>query len=229
MRVLLVAQDEILIQNMRGALRRAEISLETAEDGQDGIELARHYDYDVVVLDGVLPDMKGTEAIRRLRKAGIQTPVLALTQQAAECKVEALNAGADDCMARPFHPDELIGRVRALVRRSRGYANPAITIGGITLDLSSKTVEACGKRVQLTEMEYQIFELLLLRKGVTVSRETFISHLYGDEDGPESRTIELFVCKLRKKLADATGGEQFIETIRQQGYLLHHTAAKAAA
>lgn len=220
MRVLLITQDEILTRNMREALKRADICLESSQEGQDGIDLARHFDYDVVVGDEQLPDMRGLDLIRALRKAGIKTPILALTRPTPENMVEALNSGADDCMARPFHPDELIGRLRALVRRSRGYANPVISVGGVTLDLSSKTVEAGGKRVRLTEMEYQIFELLALRRGVTIARETFISHLYGDTDGPESRTIELFVCKLRKKLADATGTAGLIETVRQQGYLL---------
>lgn len=220
MRALLIDSDELMAQNIRRTLRRAEICLDTAEDYQEGMDLLRLYDFDIV-----LAGTSDTEVIRRLRKGHARAPILALTLPTAERKVEALHAGADDSLAKPFHPDELVGRIHALVRRYRGYAESEIHIGAVTLDLSSKTVESNGRKIRLTDMEYQIFELLLLRPGVAVPRETFISHLYGDGDGPESRTIEHFICKLRKKLADATGGDSFVHTIRNQGYLLRHDRA----
>lgn len=227
MRVLLIDNDDIVGRSVKLALRREEICVDLAEGGADGLDMARHFDYDVVVLEMQLPDMKGADVIRELRAGQARTPVLVLSRcGTVDGKVAALKAGADDYMTKPFHYRELVGRIRALVRRSRGYANPAIAIGAATLDLSARTVEAHGRRVRLTDMEYQILELLSLRRGVTIARETFIDHLYGDSEGPESKTIELFVCKLRKKLAAATGGEHFIETVRERGYLLR--AARAA-
>jgi two-component system cell cycle response regulator CtrA len=203
------------------ALRCDEICVDVAEGGEDALNLVRHLDYDAVVTEMELADMKGADFIRKLRASLIQTPVLVLSRCGlVESKVAALKAGADDYMIKPFHQAELVGRVRALVRRSRGYANSAIAIGAVTLNLSARTVEVNGNRVHLTDMEYQILELLSLRRGSTIARETFINHLYGDGEGPESKTIELFVCKLRKKLAAATGGQNFIETVRERGYLL---------
>ena len=225
MRILLVDQDEVTVRSVRSTIRNANMFVETCAEGQDCLDLVRHDEFDVIILGATLADMSGLDLLRRLRNVSNHAPLLFLAGPDVETRVAALNIGADDCISRPLHPEELIGRIRALVRRSRGYANPAITVGTITLNLSAKTVEADGRRVRLTDMEYRILELLLLRRGATVTRETFISHLYGDEDGPESRTIELFVCKLRKKLAQATGGDSFIETIRQHGYLLRHVRA----
>ena len=221
MRVLLIDGEEIMARSVTLALRCEEICVDAAEDGEDGLDLARHFDYDAVVMERELPDMNGADFIRKLRAAQVRTPVLVLSRCAAvDSKVAALKAGADDYLVKPFHQAELVGRIRALVRRSRGHANSAIAIGAVTLDLFARTVEANGNRVHLTDMEYQILELLSLRRGVTIPRETFINHLYGDGEGPESKTIELFVCKLRKKLAAATGGQNFIETVRERGYLL---------
>jgi len=225
MRILLVDQDEVTVRSIRNTMREANMCIDTYTEGNECLDVTRHYDYDVIILGATLADMSGIDLVRKLRNASVHTPLLFLADASVETRIAALNIGADDSISRPLHPDELVGRVKALVRRSRGYANPAITIGTITLNLSAKTVEADGRRIRLTDMEYRILELLLLRRGATVTRETFISHLYGDEDGPESRTIELFVCKLRKKLAEATGGDSFIETIRQHGYLLRHVRA----
>src|ERR1700748_537736 len=213
MRILLVDQDEVTVRSIRNTIREANMCFDSCTEGNECLELIRHYDYDVVILGATLTDMSGMDLVRKLRSASVHTPLLFLAHANIETRVMALNAGADDSISRPLHPDELVGRIRALVRRSRGYADPAITIGTITLNLSAKTVETDGRRIRLTDMEYRILELLLLRRGATVTRETFISHLYGGEDGPESRTIELFVCKLRKKLAEATGGDSFIETL----------------
>ncbi|HEY4078943.1 MAG TPA: response regulator transcription factor [Rhizomicrobium sp.] len=225
MRVLLVDHDEVTVRSIRNTMRAANMCLDTCTEGTECLDMIRHYDYDAIILGATLADISGLDLVRKLRNTSVHVPLLFLADVDAETRVAALNNGADDCISRRLHPDELIGRIKALVRRSRGYANPVITIGTITLNLSAKTVETDGRRIRLTDMEYRILELLLLRRGVAVTRETFISHLYGDEDGPESRTIELFVCKLRKKLSQATGGDSFIETIRQHGYLLRHVRA----
>jgi two-component system cell cycle response regulator CtrA len=163
--------------------------------------------------------------VRALRLAKIATPVVVLSGSAiVEDKIRALKCGADDYMTKPFHGEELAARLRSLVRRSNGYCDARICFGPMILDLAAKTLEAHGRRIVLSAKEYQILELLSLRRGVTVSKETLISHLYGDDEGPESRTMEVFVHRLRRKLAAACEGERFIETVRDHGYLMRHAA-----
>jgi two-component system, cell cycle response regulator CtrA len=199
--------------------------LDMTSDGEEGIDIARHFEYDAIILDLNLPDMNGFEVLRTLRRARVDTPVIILSGSATvDAKVKALNNGADDYMTKPFSNDELVGRLRALVRRSKGYSDSRITFGQMTLDIVAKTVETSGRRVALSGKEYQILELLSLRRGSAVSKETLINHIYSDGEGPDSPTIGLFVFRLRKKLAAASGGEHFIETVRDQGYLMPRAA-----
>jgi two-component system cell cycle response regulator CtrA len=175
----------------------------------------------VIVLDLSLPDISGFEVVRTLRQAKIPTPVVVLSGSAVvEDKIRALKAGADDYMTKPFHGDELAARLRTLVRRSKGYSDARICLGPMTLDIAAKTLETGGRRISLSAKEYQILELLSLRRGEPVSKETLISHIYGDGEGPDSQIMEVFVHHLRRKLAAACEGGRFIETVRDQGYLM---------
>ncbi len=225
MRVLLIENDQALKRSIELMLRSVDICVETVGEGEDGIECARHFDYDVIVLDSALPDISGFEVIQRIRRMVVATPIILLSDaDLLTDRIKALNAGADDCMTKPFCKDELVARIRAMVRRSRGHSNSVISIGTITLNVSSRTVEAHGHRIPLSSKEYQILELLALRCGVTVSKETLISHIYVDGEGPESYTIGLFMYRLRKKLA-AAGAAAHIETVRQHGYLMRPALA----
>jgi two-component system, cell cycle response regulator CtrA len=225
MKVLLIEDEIVTSRGIDLTLRTEDIYADIAACGEDGIDFARHFDYDAVILDLDLPDMSGFEVLRTLRRAGIDVPVMILAGSAAvDSKVKALNAGADDYMTKPFSSEELVGRLRALVRRSKGYSDSRISFGPMTLDLVAKTVEAGGNRVRLSGKEYQILELLSLRRGVAVSKETLINHIYSDGEGPDSPTIGLFMCRLRKKLAAASGGQHYIQTVRDQGYLMPRAA-----
>jgi two-component system, cell cycle response regulator CtrA len=225
MKVLLIDDEIAIYRGVQLALRGEDIYVDAADIGEEGVDFARHFDYDVIILDLDLPDISGFEVLRRLRQARIDTPVIILSGSATtESKVKALNCGADDYMTKPFSNDELVGRLRALVRRSKGYSDSRISFGQMTLDLVAKTVETDGHRVRLSGKEYQILELLSLRRGVAVSKETLINHIYSDGEGPDSPTIGLFMCRLRKKLAAASGGEHYIETVRDQGYLMPRAA-----
>ena len=135
-------------------------------------------------------------------------------------KVQGLDAGADDYMTKPFHKDEMVARIHAVVRRSKGHAQAIISTGEIAVNLDAKTVEVNGHRVHLTGKEYQMLELLSLRKGTTLTKEMFLNHLYGGMDEPELKIIDVFICKLRKKLATAAGGKHYIETVWGRGYVL---------
>jgi len=225
MRVLLIEDDSAVSHSLALILRADSMCVDAADHGEEGIEVARHYDYDVIVLDLGLPDMSGFEVVRRLRLAKVETPVVILSGSAVtEDKIKALKAGADDYMTKPFSSEELTARLRTLVRRSKGYCDARISFGPMTLDLATKTLEADGRRIGLSVKEYQILELLSLRRGRTVSKETLIDHVYGDGEGPDSRTMEVFIHRLRRKLAAASDGEGFIETVRDQGYLMRRAA-----
>jgi two-component system cell cycle response regulator CtrA len=225
MRALLIESDHAATRSIEAMLGREGIYMNGADTGEDGIDQCRHYDYDIVILNLRFPNMNGLDVIRALRKAQIRIPILVLSATTAiESRVNALDAGADDYLTMPFHESELVARIRALVRRSCGHSDPAITTGKLTVDLASRTAAVNGITLMLTNKEYQILELLALRRGTTLNAEKLINHIYADGEGPESPTVELFICRLRKKLADATGGDRCIETIKRRGYLLRAAA-----
>ena len=179
------------------------------------------YDYDLILLDLNLPDMNGHEVLRQLRLARVDTPILILTGSSdTENKIKGFGFGADDYLTKPFHREELVARIHAIIRRSKGHSQSVITTGTIEVNLDAKTVSADSKPVHLTGKEYQMLELLSLRKGTTLTKEMFLNHLYGGMDEPELKIIDVFICKLRKKLSQATGGENFIETVWGRGYVL---------
>ncbi len=221
MRVLLIEDDSAMARSIELMLRSEGLNVYTTDLGEEGIDLGKLYDYDIIVLDLQLPDMSGFEVLKALRLAKVQTPVLILSGNAiVEAKVKGLGFGADDYMTKPFHKDELVARIQAVVRRSKGHSQSVITTGKLTVNLDAKTVEVDGSRVHLTGKEYQMLELLSLRKGTTLTKEMFLNHLYGGMDEPELKIIDVFICKLRKKLASATDGDNYIETVWGRGYVL---------
>jgi two-component system cell cycle response regulator CtrA len=221
MRVLLIEDDSAMARSIELMLRTEGYNVYTTDMGEEGIDLGKLYDYDLIVLDLQLPDMSGFEVLKSLRLSKVETPVLILSgNTVVEAKVKALGFGADDYMTKPFHKDELVARISAIVRRSKGHSQSVITTGKVVVNLDAKTVDAEGQRVRLTSKEYQLMELLSLRKGTTLTKEMFLNHLYGGLDEPELKIIDVFICKLRKKLAAATGGENYIETVWGRGYVL---------
>jgi len=157
----------------------------------------------------------------------VKTPTLILSGLAGvEDRIKGLGGGADDYMTKPFHKDELVARIHAIVRRSRGHAQSVIETDDLVLNLDTKMADINGSRVHLTSKEYQVLELLSLRKGTTLTKEMFLNHLYGGIDEPEMKIIDVFICKLRKKLANASGGKNYIETIWGRGYVLRHPTAE---
>jgi len=221
MRVLLIEDDPATTQSIELMLKSEGFNVFTTDLGEEGVDLGKLYDYDIILLDLNLPDMSGYEVLRSLRVSKIRTPILILSGLAGiEDKVRGLGFGADDYMTKPFHNDELVARIQAIVRRSKGHVLSVINTGDLTVDLFQKTVEVAGARVHLTGKEYQVMELLSLRKGTTLTKEMFLNQLYGGMDEPDIKIIDVFICKLRKKLANASGGKDYIETIWGRGYVL---------
>jgi two-component system, cell cycle response regulator CtrA len=221
MRVLLIEDDENTAQSIELMLKSEGFNVYTTDLGQDGVDLGKVYDYDIILLDLSLPDMSGFEVLRALRVSKVKTPILILSGRAGiENKVIGLGYGADDYMTKPFHKDELVARTFAVVRRSKGHAQSVIQTGGLIVNLDSKTVEVDGARVHLTGKEYQMLELLSLRKGTILTKEMFMNNLYGGMDEPGSKIIDVFMCKLRKKLSNASDGKEYIETAWGRGYVL---------
>jgi two-component system, cell cycle response regulator CtrA len=221
MRVLLIEDDSATAQSIELMLKSEGFNVYTTDLGEEGVDLGKIYDYDLILLDLNLPDMNGLEVLRTLRVAKINTPVMILSGTSEiDTKVKTFSGGADDYMTKPFHKDELVARIHAVVRRSKGHAQSVIKTGDITVNLDAKTVEVNGARVHLTGKEYQMLELLSLRKGTTLTKEMFLNHLYGGMDEPELKIIDVFICKLRKKLATATHGKHHIETVWGRGYVL---------
>jgi two-component system cell cycle response regulator CtrA len=221
MRVLLIEDDSATARSIELMLRSEAFTVYTTDLGEEGIDLGKIYDYDIIILDLNLPDMSGFDVLRKLRVSKVTSPVMILSGLAGmEDKVKGLGFGADDFMTKPFHKDELIARIHAIVRRSKGHAQSLIIIDDLCINLDSKMVEINGERLHLTTKEYQMLELMALRKGATLTKESFLSHLYGGLDEPEMKIIDVFICKLRKKLAVASGGKDYIETVWGRGYIL---------
>ena len=221
MRVLLIEDDSATARSVSLMLKSAGFNVYTTDLGEEGIDLSKIYDYDIILLDLNLPDMSGFEVLRSLRLSRVKTPTLILSGLAGiEDKIKGFGFGADDYMTKPFHKDELVARIHAIVRRSKGHAQSVVQSSDLVVNLDTKTTEVNGARVYLTGKEYQMLELLSLRKGMTISKEMFLNHLYGGMDEPELKIIDVFMCKLRKKLANASGGKNYIETVWGRGYVM---------
>ena len=229
MRVLLVEDDASTARSIELALASEGIVCDTADLGEEGLEIGKIYDYDIIILDLMLPDLDGYEVLRRFRAAKIKTPILILSGLSApDQKIKGLGFGADDYLTKPFNKGELIARIQAIVRRSKGHSESIIRTGKLSVNLDTRTVLVEEDTVHLTSKEYGILELLSLRKGSTLTKEMFLNHLYGGIDEPELKIIDVFVCKLRKKLSDASGGEDYIETVWGRGYVLKDPARAGA-
>jgi two-component system, cell cycle response regulator CtrA len=203
--------------------------VEHAETGEEAIELTKHYEYDIMLLDLILPDVEGYEVVRRMRAARNDTPILILSGLSRpQAKVKGLGLGADDFITKPFDKSELLARMQAVNRRSKGFSQPTLRIGPIELNLDSREVTVDGQEVHLTGKEYSILELLVLRKGMVLTKEAFLNHLYGGLDEPEMKIIDVFMCKLRKKLAIA-GANNLIGTIWVRGYIIREPIGEGAA
>jgi two-component system cell cycle response regulator CtrA len=221
MRVLLIEDDPTTSKSIELMLTHAKLKVYATDLGEKGIDLAKQYDYDIILLDLDLPDMNGHEVLRQLRMSRIETPILILSgADDMENKIRSFSFGADDYLNKPFHPEELVARIHAIIRRSKGHSQSVIDTGMISVNLVAKTVSVERKPVHLTAKEYQILELLSLGKGTNLTKEMFLKHLYGGRNEPELKIIDVFICKLRKKLATATGGSNYIETIWGRGYVL---------
>jgi len=231
---ILIVEDERPIREMIAfSLKRSGFDVREAEDCRAARAALADRRPDLVLIDWMLPDNSGLELTRSLKREREtrDMPVIMLTARAEEAdKVAGLDGGADDYMTKPFDRQELVARIHAIVRRSKGHAHSVIRTGDIAVDLEGKTVEVKGMRVHLTGKEYQMLELLSLRKGVTLTKEMFLNHLYGGMDEPELKIIDVFICKLRKKLKAATD-HHHIETVWGRGYVLRDPQedAKAAA
>jgi two-component system cell cycle response regulator CtrA len=219
-RVLLIEDDKAVARGIEMMLKAEGFNVYVTDLGEEGVDLGKIYDYDLILLDLNLPDMSGMDVLRTLRVARIDTPIMILSGNSEiETKVKTLGGGADDFMTKPFHREELVARIHAVVRRSKGHAQSVIRTGEIAVNLDGKTVEVRGMRVHLTGKEYQMMELLSLRKGTTLTKEMFLNHLYGGMDEPELKIIDVFICKLRKKLK-AAADDHHIETVWGRGYVL---------
>jgi len=232
MRVLLVEDDTSTAKSIELMLKSEGYIIDITDLGEDGLDLGKIYDYDIIILDLMLPDMDGYDVLKAFRAAKVETPILILSGLTElDNKLKGLGFGADDYLTKPFDKRELIARIQAIVRRSQGHAQSIIETGSIKVNLDSRTIEAAGNPLHLTGKEYGILELLSLRKGSTLTKEMFLNHLYGGMDEPEAKIIDVFICKLRKKLADATDGTNYIETVWGRGYVLRdpNTDKKAAS
>jgi two-component system cell cycle response regulator CtrA len=208
MRILLVEDDASTARSIELMLKAENWIVDVTDQGEDGLEIGQLYDYDLILLDLMLPDMDGYEVLRRLRQARVRTPILILSGLAElDAKIKGLGFGADDYVTKPFDRRELVARIQAIVRRSKGHSDSVIRTGKLTVNLDTRSVEVEGQPIHLTGKEYGILELLSLRKGTTLTKEMFLNHLYNGMDEPELKIIDVFICKLRKKLAAAIDGE----------------------
>ena len=221
MRILVIEDDSATAQSVLLLLKNVGFDVDTTSFGQQGAELGKSPDYDMIILDLGLPDISGFEVLRSLRFGKVQTPVLILSGfNGAGEKAKALGCGADDYLTKPFHKDELIARIHAVWRRSRRPAQAAIEIGDLVVNLDQKVAELAGIRLRLTVKEYEILALLAVRSGTTLTKEMLLTNLYGGIDEPCLKIIDVFLCKLRKKLAAASNGQNYIQTIWGRGYVL---------
>lgn len=221
MRVLLIEPDSATAQSIELMLKSSGMHVYTTDLGEEGVDLSKLYDYDMILLEINLPDMSGFHVISKLRQSQILTPIIVVSGLAGvDDKVKGLEIGADDYLTKPFHKNELVARMHAVSRRTKGRAVSAVVVGDLMVNLRTKTATMRGNQLHLTSKEYQVLELLVMRKDTTLTKEMFLNHLYGGMDEAELKIIDVFICKLRKKLATHAGGTNYIETIWGRGYKL---------
>jgi two-component system, cell cycle response regulator CtrA len=230
MRALIAAGDVFVTGRIRAMLAKENLICDSTDFSQDGLLLDRHYDYDIILLHLIVADIKGYQLLQQLRAARVDTPILILSNRGdLDAKVKFLRFGADDFMIKPFDRRELVARILAIVRRSKGHCESTIRTGKLAVNLDTRVVTVDALRVHLTPKEYGILELLSLRKGTILSKGVFLNHLYGGADEPQPKIVDILICTLRKKLARATGGSHYIETVRGCGYVLRELAIIPAA
>ena len=230
MRVLLIEDEPTTAKAVELMLTTEGFNVYSTDLGEEGLDLGKLYDYDIILLDLNLPDMHGYDVLKKLRIAKVGTPVMILSGiSEMDSKIRSFGFGADDYVTKPFHRDELLARIHAVARRSKGHSQSVIQTGKLAVNLDAKTAEVDGARVHLTGKEYAILELLAVRKGATITKDMFLNHLYGGMDEPELKIIDVFICKLRKKLSHACEGENYIETVWGRGYVLRDPDAQAEA
>lgn len=221
MRVLLVEDDSSTAKSIELMLKSEGYVVDSTDLGEDGLEIGKLYDYDIIILDLMLPDMDGYDVLKNFRASKVDTPILILSGLTElDNKIKGLGFGADDYLTKPFDKRELMARLQAIVRRSQGHSQSTIETGNVVVNLDSRTVSVSGQPVHLTGKEYGIIELLSLRKGSTLTKEVFLNHLYGGMDEPEVKIIDVFICKLRKKIENVNDGECYIETVWGRGYVM---------
>lgn len=218
MRILIIEDEAPLLERVAAQLREQGYAVDTAADGRNGLYLGQEYPLDAAVVDLGLPDLPGIEVIRRWRAAGRRFPILILTARGRwQDKVEGLEAGADDYLVKPFYMEELLARLRALIRRTGGWTQAVLACGPIALDTGAQQVTLLGQPVDLTAYEYKLLEYLMLHAGTVISKTELTEHLYQEDEDRDSNVLEVLVGRLRRKL-DPTGTLLPIETLRGRGY-----------
>ena len=219
-RVLLVEDDRQAAAGTTLVLQASRAAVDAVETGEEALDLLQHYEYDIVVLDVMLPDMQGYDVLRAMRSRRTNVPVLVLSGVGgAQARIKALGLGADDFICKPIDGAELVARLHAIVRRMHGFSQQILRLGDLELNQDTHEVAVAGRPVGLSSKEYATLELLLLRQGKAVRKEAFLGHLYGGPNEPGARIIDVFVCHLRKKLADA-GMTDPITTVTGYGYMI---------
>ncbi|MBL6766862.1 MAG: response regulator transcription factor [Candidatus Micropelagos sp.] len=226
MRILIIEDDALLAERIQEIIEEAGHEVDHALTGEEGLSLAEMESHNVIILDMGLPDMSGNDITKALRNASNNVPILVLSARTQlEDKLAALDLGADDFMIKPFHRDELLARLHALLRRSEGLNSHVVQIGDLQIDIRNKQLLADNKPVTLTRKEFEILELLAMRQGRPVEKSTLMNHLYGSNDEPEIKIIDVFICTLRKKLAEYNKGRHCIENVWGRGYALRDCEA----
>ena len=226
MNILIIEDDDLVAKSIAMAVKDEGHFCEICNTAEDGLNAVREGDYDAIILDINLPDGDGFQLSKTIRRLNLPVPVLVVSGRASVTdKVVALRSGADGYLTKPFDRQELVANLTAIVRRANGHADSRIITGPIVVDLLRHEVTIGKERLNLTSKEYHIMELLSIRKGSTLTKAHFINHLYGGIDEPESKIIDVFICKLRRKLNSYTGGKNYIHTVWGQGYVLRDVAS----
>jgi two-component system response regulator PhoP len=218
MRILLVEDEAPLRETLAARLKREGFAVDAAGDGEEGLYLGKEMPFDVAIIDLGLPKLSGLELVRQLRASECRFPILILTARGSwQDKVEGLKHGADDYLVKPFHVEELLARINALMRRASGWSKPVLECGPITLDTTAQTVSVDGSGIELTSYEYKVLEYLIVHAGELVSKTDLTEHIYQQDFDRDSNVLEVFIGRLRKKL-DPEGTLKPIETVRGRGY-----------